>query len=112
MRPILVLPLLFIVAACSPAPKEQTAATSEPAPAAEAAPAQTAPATGLCDAGPAQSFIGQLATDEVVAEIVKVTGSSSSRTLAPGSMATMDFNEERVNVHTDAGNVITQVACG
>lgn len=107
MRHALLLPLLLL-AACSPSPPD-TAATTEPAPATTPEPA---PAPGVCEAAAAQSFIGQVATDEVVAEIIQVTGSSSSRTLAPGSMATMDFNEERVNVHVDDANVITQVVCG
>lgn len=108
MRHALLLPLLLL-AACSQSPPEAAATNPEPAPATAPEPA---PASSGCDAAGAQSFIGQAATDEVVAEIIKATGSSTSRTLAPGSMATMDFNEERVNVHTDDANVITQVICG
>ena len=34
------------------------------------------------------------------------------RPIAPGSTVTRDFRPDRINVHLDAGNVITKVACG
>lgn len=105
---LLILPLLLL-AACSPKPPDAAATNPEPAPALTPDPA---PATGKCDGAAGQSFIGQVATDDVVAQIRAATGSTSSRVLAPDTMATMDFLEERVNVHVDASNVITQVACG
>ncbi|GEM_PF-3109871 len=77
----------------SAAPPEQT---GEAMPPAEPAPA--------CDFA---MWVGQPVNEETV----KATG-RPYRILPPGSMATMDYSAERINVHTDDAGVVTEVTCG
>ena len=34
------------------------------------------------------------------------------RVLGPNSVATMDYRPERMNVHVDASDIVTQITCG
>lgn len=101
--------MILSLAACA----ANTPATSEPA-AAESKPAEAAPPTAAmqCDASKAQSAVGQTASPDVVDKVVKDSGSSTSRVLTPGQPMTMDYREDRVNIHIDGNNVITEVKCG
>lgn len=74
--------------------------------------AATMPPIAGCDAEAAQSFIGQVATDDVVAEAQAAAGAELVRKLGPGQMATMDFRAERLNVMVDDGNIIVSASCG
>lgn len=101
--------MILSLAACA----ANTPATPEPA-AAESTPAEAAPpvAAMQCDAAKAQWAVGQAASPDVVVKVVKDSGSSTSRVLAPGQPMTMDYREDRVNIHVDGKNVITEVKCG
>jgi len=65
-----------------------------------------------CDDSHAQTAIGQVATPATVDRIVAESGSRSVRVIKPGMMVTMDYREDRINIHVDAENVITSVKCG
>jgi len=74
-----------------------------------------APDTGpgaVCDAAPAQSFVGQKATAEIGAEIMDATGAQRLRWGPPNTAFTMDFRQDRVNVMYDDAMIITDVTCG
>lgn len=65
-----------------------------------------------CDAASVQDLIGQEATADLGAEIQQRTGAQSFRWLQPGQIVTMEFREDRVNVHLDAQNRVRSINCG
>lgn len=69
------------------------------------------PAAGLCNAQAAQSLVGKpRLTDEAA---MQLTGAKTVRQIAPGSMVTQDFREDRVTVETDpASGLVTRATCG
>jgi hypothetical protein len=92
-------PTLFI-ASCGGA---GAGVASGPAPADEAK---------LCDAGPAQSFVGQTVSEALGAAILAQTGSRSLRWGPPRSAWTMDYRQDRVNVRYDDTMKILDITCG
>ena len=67
---------------------------------------------GPCKAEPGQRFVGQRATAEVGAELMRVTHAEILRWGPPNSAMTMDFRTERLTVAYDNNMVITMVTCG
>lgn len=57
-------------------------------------------------------FVGQQATAEVGAEILRQSGARTLRWIPHGSAVTMDFRTDRVNVRLDPQNRIESVSCG
>ena len=94
--------LTFSFAACAANPPTTPEPTPEPAP----------PMAAACDASKVQSAVGQIASQDVVDKVVQDSGSSTSRVLKPGQPMTMDYREDRVNIHVDDKNTITEVKCG
>jgi peptidase inhibitor I78 family protein len=56
-------------------------------------------------------FIGQTAS-EIGAAILRVSHAAVLRWAPPGVMLTMDYREDRVTVHLDAANKVTEINCG
>lgn len=78
-------------------------------------PAEAGPAVkgdGRCDAAPVAWAVGQKADEQVMKNVWQQSGSGMIRPIAPGQAVTMDFREDRINVHLDAGNTITRLDCG
>ena len=65
-----------------------------------------------CDASKGQTAVGQRATPSVVDKVIADTGSRTARVIKPGQVVTMEYSDERVNLHVDTDNVITAVNCG
>jgi len=65
-----------------------------------------------CDAGPAQGLVGQAATTELGAEALRLTGAQRLRWIRPGDAVTMDYREDRLNVHLDAQGRVQRLSCG
>lgn len=78
------------------------------------APAESTPppAAMKCDAGPAQTYVGQTVTSDLGAAILKATGARTLRWGPPRSAMTMDYRIDRVNVMYDDASRITDVTCG
>ena len=115
----LVLPALVLalsLSACAPAQDEQEEAVAQSEQRAEEAsqPAPVEPpvAAGACDDSQAQWAIGKTLTDAEVEQARTDSGAESVRTLKPDQMATMDFNDQRLNLDLDAAGVVTAVRCG
>ncbi|TWH99736.1 peptidase inhibitor I78 family protein [Luteimonas cucumeris] len=95
-----------------------TAAVSTPADAPAVAPENTlepAPvddAKKVCDASKVQSLVGQTASQDVVDKAKADSGSGTTRVIKPGEMVTMDFQDDRLTLEVDDGNVIQSVRCG
>ena len=115
----LVLPALVLalsLSACAPAQDEQEEAVAQSEQRAEEAsqpaPVEPAVAAGACDDSQAQWAIGKTLTDAEVEQARTDSGAESVRTLKPDQMATMDFNDKRLNLDLDAAGVVTAVRCG
>ena len=67
---------------------------------------------GTCDAGPAQTFVGQKADAASGVAIRRATGADTLRWGPPRSALTMDFREGRVTVAYDDAMIITRISCG
>lgn len=65
-----------------------------------------------CGAAAADQFIGRKDTPMVRAELARQIGHGRIRWLAPGTVVTMDYREDRLNVDLDAGGVIVRARCG
>ncbi len=72
----------------------------------------TSPRGGMCDAEGLQTYVGQKADADTGAMILQKSGAKTLRWGAPGTMWTMDYREDRVNVRYDAAMTITEVKCG
>ncbi|MBL9069653.1 MAG: hypothetical protein JNM03_06620 [Sphingopyxis sp.] len=94
------------VAIAAALPLAACAATSgdaEPAP---------APVPATCSADAGASFVGQTATPELGAAILKATGARTLRWGPPRSAMTMDYRQDRVNVMYDDAYKIERITCG
>ena len=65
-----------------------------------------------CDGSRAQALVGRPATAELGAEALRLTGSRALRWIRPGDMVTMDYREDRLNIHLDAQNRVARLQCG
>ena len=95
LRPLLMLPALFALAACASQPQYEAVASG-----------------GTCNAEPAQSYIGKPADAANVQAAFKASGAKSLRSLKPGEAMTMDYREDRVNILQDASGNIERISCG
>ena len=68
--------------------------------------------TGSCRTEGLESFVGQAATAETGAEILRRSGAKKLRWIAHGAAVTMDYSPDRVNVKLDPQNRIEGVTCG
>ena len=81
-----------------------------------AAPAQT-PIHGevpgyTCDAAGTDQYIGQAATQDTGAAIMRATHSANLRWVRPGMMVTMEFSPSRVTVRIGPDGKINTINCG
>jgi hypothetical protein len=71
-----------------------------------------ATAEGPCSNNGLDSFIGQTATADIGAELLKTSGAKTLRWGAPGMAMTMDFRPDRLTVSYDEKMAITSARCG
>jgi hypothetical protein len=101
MRRLLLFTLMICASsACTPMPPN--AKPSKPYP----------PRLAQCQSDPGQRFVGQAASEDLVKQARIATGANTVRVLRPGMAATMDFRDDRLNLHLDEHDVIVQVSCG
>ena len=72
----------------------------------------TVPEPRLCDATRAGTLIGSPATASLGTQVLKLTGARALRWIQPGTMVTMDYRADRLNIRLDANNRITKIDCG
>ena len=65
-----------------------------------------------CRKGSLASFVGQLATQELGARMLRDSGARALRWVPEGMMVTMDYRGDRLTVHLDAANRVERAACG
>jgi polyisoprenoid-binding protein YceI len=78
----------------------------------EKAEVEAAAAQDGCNSAAASDAIGRRDTPALRADVARRIGHSRIRWLAPDSVMTMDYREDRLNVDLDAGGVVTRVRCG
>ena len=76
------------------------------------APAAEAGATGKCEASRAQKLLGRTRSAKLGAEALRLSGATALRWIAPGTMVTMDYRENRINLRVDPKNKLVRVDCG
>lgn len=87
-------------------------ATTPPEPAAPPMPSEEDIASGkTCGADQLGDYIGQPASDDVIAAIQAWRGDKAVRVLRPGSVMTMDFRPDRLNINVDKDGRITSFKC-
>ena len=67
---------------------------------------------GICHADRVAWAVGKPADEPTMKAVWKQSGSGLIRPIAPGQAVTRDFRKDRLNVHIDGKNLITQVTCG
>lgn len=70
------------------------------------------PMPGTCRAAALDQFIGQPASTELGAQILKASGARTIRWAAKGSAITMEYSAERVTVALDGDNKVERANCG
>lgn len=78
----------------------------------DSAPPPTHYVGAICTADDVDRFIGQPATSALGAEIQRKTGARTFRWLPEGTIVTMEYRDDRVNIDLDPANRIKRVRCG
>ena len=92
----------FAVLALAGCTQERPASAVAPAPV----------STGVCQADPAQRFVGQQVTPALVEQVRVASGSKLARRITPEMRVTMEFNAERANVWVGLKGEAERVSCG
>ena len=71
----------------------------------------TPPTEAMCNADSVQSLIGQTATGEVGAQLIKGSGATTLRWVPPRTAVTMDFRPDRLTVFFDDALKIERISC-
>lgn len=67
---------------------------------------------GECQNEPGQPYVGQKASAELGAELLRATGARVLRWVPPRTAVTMDFRADRLTVSYDDAYVIERISCG
>ncbi|HEX8309638.1 MAG TPA: I78 family peptidase inhibitor [Allosphingosinicella sp.] len=70
------------------------------------------PEAGKCDSSKAQALIGRSRSAETGTEALRLSGARSLRWIAPGTMVTMDYREDRLNLRVDPAGKVVKADCG
>lgn len=66
----------------------------------------------LCRSGPAQFALGESLSEELKEAARKHAGAQQVRVLRAGEATTLEFNAERLNLHVDDDDTVTDARCG
>ena len=67
---------------------------------------------GACRTEGLQALVGQPATQALGAEALGMSGAHALRWIRPGDVVTMDYREDRLNIHLNAAGRVERFACG
>jgi hypothetical protein len=65
-----------------------------------------------CEAGRAQSLVGQASSSDLGSRALQLTGARTIRWIRPGYAVTMDYREDRLNIELDARGRVAALRCG
>jgi hypothetical protein len=68
--------------------------------------------SGRCNADSLGNLVGRPASQELGAEALRRSGARVLRWIRPGDIVTMDYSEQRLNIHLDARGRVERFACG
>jgi hypothetical protein len=68
--------------------------------------------TGICQAEPAQRFVGQQATPALTEQVRRASGAGTARRITPEMRVTMEFSDTRVNVWVGLKGEAERITCG
>jgi hypothetical protein len=66
----------------------------------------------VCKADGLDDLIGKPGSSGLAAEALKRSGAATLRWIQPGMAVTMDFRQDRLDIHLDDKNVVTRITCG
>jgi len=66
----------------------------------------------LCNSDGLTGLVGRPASSDLGADAMRRSNARTIRWLRPNDMATMDFRQDRLNIHLDASNNVERFACG
>ncbi|WP_379923365.1 I78 family peptidase inhibitor [Erythrobacter sp. R86502] len=70
------------------------------------------PVPMVCEAEPAQSYVGRDASQSSGEAILRVSGARTLRWGPPNAAWTMDYREDRVNVRYGKDMKVSEITCG
>ena len=73
---------------------------------------EPAQGSGRCDAAKAEKLVGRAKSAKVGAQALRLSGAGTLRWIAPGTMVTMDYREDRLNLRLDRAGRVVKVDCG
>jgi hypothetical protein len=65
-----------------------------------------------CGTGKTRALIGRQRSPAVEREALRLSGAGIARWIPPGTMVTMDYRPDRLNLHVDRRGRILKVNCG
>ena len=71
-----------------------------------------APAGAECRPLPEGRFVGQQASSELAAQMLRESGARVIRWVSPGMMVTMEFRADRLTVRLDSSIRVASATCG
>lgn len=74
--------------------------------------AQVALDSEVCKAGPAQFALGESLSEELKEAARTHAEAKEVRVLRAGEATTLEFNAQRLNLHVDDDDVVTDARCG
>jgi hypothetical protein len=92
---------LFALSACASTGSDKVANATPPPPSMEPS----------CGADQLASYVGQPASDDVIAKITAWRGDKPMRVIRPGTAVTMDYRPDRLNVQVGEDGKITGFTC-
>jgi Peptidase inhibitor I78 family len=92
--------LLLMTMACTAVPPD------------EEAPREVGASGHVCSTEGLASLVGQPATSELGADALQRSGARTLRWIRPGDAVTMDYREDRLNIHLDDENRVERFQCG
>ena len=106
---VMVLPILLAGGCAAAPPAEAPANGAAPA---EAIPIRVGEDSSGCDAARAAGLVGRQRSAELGAEAMRLSGARALRWIPPGTMVTMDYREDRLNIELDGAGKVTKIRCG
>ena len=79
---------------------------------ATSAPPADIPPAGACQSEGLAQFVGQPASQQLGADMQRVSGARTLQWVGHGMMVTMDFSPQRLRVFLTADNRVERAACG
>ncbi len=66
----------------------------------------------VCSVTRLGKLVGKVSTVALAEEAIKRAGASTARVIGPGQAVTMDYRQDRLNIHLDADGKVERFTCG